>query len=174
MEPVVLLFSYGSNNVEQLSQRVKRVTPFQVSPAYIENYTRIFAGYSRRWNGGVASLYPAKGMRTYGSLVEISTQELDELDKYEQGYTRIIMPVYCLEKQGPQNAFVYVKNNPVITHLPSESYMRSIRKQLIDARYQREKIVIRGVSLRGALSTFATWDPNHGMIIKKDVPGKKK
>ena len=51
------LFSYGSNNITQLSQRIKRnILKSEIIPAYIEDYTRIFCFYSSTWNGSVASI----------------------------------------------------------------------------------------------------------------------
>lgn len=169
------LFSYGSNHVEQLGRRVGRASSaFVMSPAYLENYARIFAGNSRHWGGGVASVHPAKGKRVYGTVVEISTTELERLDAFEVGYTRQRMEVFCQDSQTVCKAYVYVRNDPLFIHPPSESYLQAIRKQLNDtARYHRSKIMIRGVNARGTLITLGYWDPKEGMVLKKQQNKKK-
>jgi hypothetical protein len=70
------LFSYGSNNITQLSTRIKRnILKSEIIPAYIENYTRIFCFYSSKWNGGVASIYPDKDKLVFGSLIMLNEKE---------------------------------------------------------------------------------------------------
>ena len=75
------LFSYGSNNITQLSTRIKRnILKSEIIPAYIEDYTRIFCFYSSKWNGSVASIYPDKHKLVFGSLIVLAENELRKLD----------------------------------------------------------------------------------------------
>lgn len=53
--------------------------------ATLPNYRLIFAGYSRVWRGGVASVKRSKGDKVVGAVYEISERCLRSLDKCE-GY----------------------------------------------------------------------------------------
>lgn len=163
------VFSYGSNSTEQLAKRVGRKGGLHPLPAYLNNHARIFAGFSKRWRGGIASIYPAKGVKVYGSIVQLTMSEIEQLDKFESGYTRVRIQVVCQQTNMPCNAFVYIKDNHKFTHLPSESYIQAIHKQLNDtARHHRSKILVRGLNNNGKLVTFATWQPNEGLTTKKE------
>ncbi len=52
------LFSYGSNNPEQLATRLKKEKIDIVIPAYYPNYRLAFGGWSKNWLGGVATMIP--------------------------------------------------------------------------------------------------------------------
>ena len=65
-------FSYGSNNLQQLADRVKHVGEFEHEPGFIRNHIRIFSGYSGRWDGAVASFYPAKNKTLDGVAVKLT------------------------------------------------------------------------------------------------------
>ena len=45
------VFSYGSNGVTQMRERCQNDTLTAVA-AYLPGYRRIFAGLSRKWDGG--------------------------------------------------------------------------------------------------------------------------
>ena len=47
------VFSYGSNGIQQLRQRLKN-SKLQFKPAILPNSLRIFCGASKNWEGGVA------------------------------------------------------------------------------------------------------------------------
>lgn len=159
---VLYLLSYGSNSIEQLSRRIGHIGPMNHKPAYIQDYARIFAGYSSRWKGAIASIHKAKGKRVYGTLVEITNDELEKLDVFEGGYSREIMQVINQENMNIVDAFVYVKNKTDFNRLPSESYMQAIHKQLHDSvRYHKHTIMIR-VIINGKLQTIGKWSPNNG------------
>jgi len=162
------LFSYGSNNTEQLTDRIRR-KDLVSKPAYLENHTRIFAGYSKRWDGGVASIHPTKGSRVYGSLVRLTATELDKLDRFESGYTRTRVTVVCQETHKHVDAIAYVKKQKHFTHFPSDAYMQAISKNLQgNAKQCRCKIVVRGIpkSSKETIAIFGTWDPENGLQKK--------
>jgi gamma-glutamylcyclotransferase (GGCT)/AIG2-like uncharacterized protein YtfP len=165
---MLYLFSYGSNNSKQLAQRVKRQGGFKTWPGYLENHVRIFADYTQRWKGGVASVHSLPGKRVYGNIVEITSGELAALDRFEEGYTRVIKKVYCQSTHSYLDCFVYVKNDHSFSHLPSEAYLRAISKMLLETeRVNKSKILIRGITPRGAVKVYATWTPDDGLQIKK-------
>lgn len=82
-EKKIFVFCYGSNNIRQLRDRCQN-PELKALPAILHDYVRIFAGSSRRWdNGAVASVYPKQGGKVYGSVVELSTDEVKRLDYFE-------------------------------------------------------------------------------------------
>jgi hypothetical protein len=52
------LFSYGSNNPEQLATRLKKGKIDVVIPAYYPNHKLAFGSWSKNWLGGVATMVP--------------------------------------------------------------------------------------------------------------------
>jgi hypothetical protein len=75
---IVHLFSYGSNSPKQLYERIGHVSA--AKPAYLENHIRIFAGYSKRWNGGIASIWPVEDEKLYGYVTSLTHEQLLQLD----------------------------------------------------------------------------------------------
>ncbi len=77
-------FAYGSNlSRKQMSERCPDALP--KFAATLPNYRLIFTGWSRKWNGGVASIKPSKGEKVMGGVYEITERCLRKLDGYE-GY----------------------------------------------------------------------------------------
>ena len=102
------LFSFGSNNINQLLDRLNyeivskkyafdknilnitakekdsdKKRTFIFIPAYMENHGRAFRGWSDNWGGGVATIIRKKGVNVYGYAVLLEEDDLDILDKYE-------------------------------------------------------------------------------------------
>lgn len=142
------IFCYGSNGTKQLKERTgaNRLTPI---PAYIENYTRIFAGYSNRWDGGVASVHPEIGARCYGMIIELTKAEMEILDSYEGGYSRVQRFIVLNHTDGRKErvkSYVYIKDNKEWNKPPSIAYLQAIRRMLDECnRDQKKNIAVRGV-----------------------------
>lgn len=144
-----LVFCYGSNGIAQLHRRTGEHCI--AYPAVLEDYVRIFAGWSERWRGGVASVYPAPGQKVKGIVVELSMEGIKKLDGFEGvdlsdtcGYNREEVMVQVAGCEGrpeyvPKTCYVYIKRDPYFTHLPSYSYLNAIRTMLDEA--QRAKRV---------------------------------
>ena len=83
-DQTIPVFCYGSNGTKQLQERVCNSTLVSYS-AYVEGYRRIFAGYSTKWEGGVASIVNTNQSDDVcrGSVVFLSEQELKLLDHFE-------------------------------------------------------------------------------------------
>ena len=125
------LFCYGSNNPKQIYKRTgKDPTTYTPIPAYLPNHARIFCGYSKRWNGGVASVYPKKDIRVYGIIIDMSEDELHSMDEYETGYIRKIKYVVNIETHKKMKCHVYMKTNYEFTALPSLKYINAIKTTL--------------------------------------------
>jgi hypothetical protein len=132
------LFSYGSNSMMQLSERLSR-KKWKVYPGTMRNYTRIFAGYSKLWGGAVSSVHPLKNGKTNGLVFEITREELNKLDNYETGYRREMIEVEISGNQIIQ-CNVYIKNNTDFICMPSRKYLDAIRIML-DERSNMKGIV---------------------------------
>lgn len=121
-----LLFSYGSNNPEQLAQRLERNV--EVISAYAEGYQRVYRGWSQRWGGGVASLIKRQGSTCYGLVCVVDNQDIKKMDVYEgfpQSYRREVIKVMVEGK--PEKAVVYISNNKE-KNSPSVKYLKAVFK----------------------------------------------
>jgi GNAT superfamily N-acetyltransferase/cation transport regulator ChaC len=124
------LFSYGSNNKEQLELKLgRRVMTLR---AKAPNQARCFVGYSKRWNGGVATLIPKQGITTYGLAIEATPRILQILDLHEGvqsgNYTRKLIDV-DIEFVGRKKAVVYVSTSTEF-NAPSKEYLEAIAKTI--------------------------------------------
>ncbi len=61
------LFSYGSNNPEQLATRLKKDKIDVVIPAYYPNHKLAFGSWSKNWIGGVATMVPISTIPQFNS-----------------------------------------------------------------------------------------------------------
>jgi hypothetical protein len=155
-------FSYGSNNLQQLAERVGRTTSFQHEPGVLKNHTRIFAGYSKRWDGGVASFHPRKGTHMNGVIVYMTEEELAKLDTYEGGYVRIRKRVY--PSSNPDTyiyAYIYLKKNQVFSKMPSVAYLEAIHRNI-----QADIIPIYGLDVNThRLRQKGHWSKDLGIML---------
>jgi gamma-glutamylcyclotransferase (GGCT)/AIG2-like uncharacterized protein YtfP len=120
----MLLFCYGSNHPDQLRRRIG----VEVKPqaAVLENYTRIFTGYSSYWKGGVASLEKAAGQHVRGLLVYLNESDLNKLDAFETGYKRVRKYVTINHKR--KLVYLYIKQDDIDVTKPSARYIKEIEK----------------------------------------------
>ncbi|QIG60110.1 hypothetical protein [Dishui Lake large algae virus 1] len=155
-------FSYGSNNLQQLAERVGRQTPFVHEPGVLTNHTRIFAGHSNRWGGGVASFYPRKGINMEGVIVQMTEEELSILDTYEGGYTRMRKRIYPSSKPDSYiYAYIYCKKNQIFSTMPSNAYLEAIHKNI-----KADTIPIYGVDSESHhVRLKAIWMKEKGVMI---------
>ena len=86
-------FAYGSNlNRKQMLERCPDSKPKFV--AILPNYKLIFAGWSRKWRGGIATIKRLRGEKVLGAVYDISEQCLRHLDRYEEGYAKLKVTVF--------------------------------------------------------------------------------
>ncbi|CAM9561178.1 unnamed protein product [Scytosiphon promiscuus] len=77
------MFSYGSNNEQQLRARVDSPR-LRGRPAFLDGYVRVFGFSSPPWAGGsVASVARKAGGRVYGRFYLMTPREVEILDIYE-------------------------------------------------------------------------------------------
>jgi len=75
-------FAYASNlNQKQMRERCPDSKP--LFKAILPNHKLIFAGWRRKWRGGVATIKPSRDEKVYGAVYEISERCLRILDGHE-------------------------------------------------------------------------------------------
>ena len=114
-------FAYGSNlNRKQMLERCPDSKPkFMVT---LPNYKLIFAGWSRKWRGGVATIKRFGGEKVLGGIYDVSEQCLRQLDRYEEGYDRLKVTVFT-EVDEPIEAITYIKSGQLEETQPSKEYL---------------------------------------------------
>lgn len=143
------IFMYGSNNSKQVMERCNSRADIEPIGGYIDDHVRIFAGWSTRWRGGVASIHPKKGSRVYGSVYKLTKEQIEALDKFEGGYLRERRTVMVPSDDQVKSikCYVYIKTNFEYTEPPSKPYLEAIKKMLHETtgRKHTHKIMIRGL-----------------------------
>ncbi|MBN1367136.1 MAG: gamma-glutamylcyclotransferase [Dehalococcoidales bacterium] len=95
-----------------------------VSSATLPNYKLIFVGWSRQWQGGLASIRRVQGGKVSGVVYEISDKDLNRLDKakgFPNDYNRIKVIVFD-EDGTAMEAVTYVKTGQPEDSQPSKEY----------------------------------------------------
>jgi len=119
-------FAYGSNlSKKQMSERCPDSKPMFI--ATLPNYRMVFAGWSRKWRGGVASLKTFRGAKVPGAIYEVTEECLRRLDKYEAGYNRVKVTVFD-EDGEPVEAITYIKAGQIEETPPSKDYLAVIQQ----------------------------------------------
>ena len=173
-DPQFLIFSYGSNSAKQMHERTGcTCSPI---PAYLPEHVRIFAGYSARWDGAVASVHPHAGGRVYGCAFKLTARQLRALDAYEGGYARCEREMTLLRspdaddrasastrdgQEYVRTCYVYIKANTTFSEEepPSLEYMRAIRRMLSERAAKAEtKVLIRAVVNNEVTVVGHFWD----------------
>lgn len=156
------LFCYGSNSIEQLQNRLQ-VDNLKFIPAYIDNYSRIFAGKSSKWqDGAVASIYPHTGKKVFGILVEIPNKKLTILGSYEGGYYQ--KEIYVNTGKNTEKAIVYIKINNEFKILPSNKYLEAINSMLDNRGYDNERVIMVRALINDKIKTLGKWSKKNGYI----------
>ena len=122
-------FAYASNlNRTQLAERCPASKPKFI--ATLPNYKLIFTGWSRKWQGGVASIKPLRGEKVIGVIYEISDRDLRLLDKHE-GYPAIynrLNMIAWTEAGEPIKAVTYIRIEQSQEIQPSQEYLAIIQE----------------------------------------------
>ncbi|MFH1003567.1 MAG: gamma-glutamylcyclotransferase family protein [Chloroflexota bacterium] len=100
-------FAYGTD----LSKKEMKARCPESQPKFIAtlpNHKLFFAGWSRQWRGGVASIQSSRGDKVLGAIYEVTEADLRRLDKYQAGYQRQKVTVFN-EDSEPVEAVTYLK-----------------------------------------------------------------
>jgi hypothetical protein len=140
----ILLFSYGSNSTKQIKDRLSITEDLIPYPSYIADHIRIFAGFSKKWKGGVASLYPSINKKTYGIIVKLTEDQLHSLSKFEKGYHLEIKKIMLNKTEI--DCYVYIKDDINFIKPPSKLYIDAINCTLDERQNNpNRKILIKYV-----------------------------
>ncbi len=122
-------FAYASNlNRKQMQERCPGGKPMFV--ATLPNYKLVFAGWSRQWRGGKASIKLFRGERVSGAVYEVSERDLNRLDKYEGcpgNYSRLKVTVFDEDGRSVE-AVTYIKSGQLEETPPSKEYLAVIQQ----------------------------------------------
>ena len=122
-------FAYASNlNRKQMLERCPDARP--EFPAELPNHRLVFAGWSRRWGGGVAGIKPSQSNRVAGAVYQISERCLAALDRHEGCpgvYEHSNVVVFTDLGQAVQ-AVTYVKVEQSEETAPSPEYVAVIKQ----------------------------------------------
>ena len=122
-------FAYGSNlSRKRMTECCPNAQPKFI--ATLPNYKLIFAGWSRKWRGGTASIKPFQGEKVIGAVYEISERDLRWLDKHEgypTSYNRLNKRVIT-ENGDRIEAITYIKVEQSEEIQPSREYLAIIQQ----------------------------------------------
>jgi cation transport regulator ChaC len=122
-------FAYGSNlNKKLMLERCPDSKPRFT--ATLPNYKLAFAGWSRQWRGGVASIKLFRGERVPGAIYELADTDLRRLDRYE-GYPNECnrLNVNVVDEDGNTlEAITYIKIRPSEETRPSQEYLAVLQQ----------------------------------------------
>ncbi len=122
-------FAYASNlSRRQMSERCPDSQPKFL--ATLPNHKLIFAGWTRKWHGGTASVRPLQGEKVIGAVYEISERGLRLLDKHE-GYPANhdrVNRMVITEDGDPVEAVIYIKREQSEETQPSREYLAVIQQ----------------------------------------------
>ena len=131
-------FAYASNlSKKQMAARCPDSNPKVV--ATLPNYKLVFAGWSRQWRGGVASIKRFSGGKVVGAVYEVSERDLSRLDRYEGcpgNYNRLKVTVFD-EDGNPVEALTYIKSGQLDETPPSKEYVAVIQQGYKDWEIDR-------------------------------------
>lgn len=160
----MLLFSYGSNSITQIKNRINLNEDLPYQKGYIKDYIRIFAGNSSKWNNGaIASIYPCKNKKVYGIIINLNQEQINQLNNHELGYTLEERDVIINKKI--EKCFVYIKNKNIFKNIPAESYLVAINNMLNQINYNNNRnIPIRCIQNK-KIKLLGYWNVNDGYLF---------
>ena len=122
-------FAYASNlSRKQMAERCPAAKPKCI--AKLPHYRLVFAGWSRKWRGGCATLRQSTGNVVMGALYEISERGLRLLDKHEDcPMTYAHLDVKVVTDDGDfVEAVTYIRNDQAEETKPSPEYLAIMRQ----------------------------------------------
>jgi len=126
-------FAYASNlNRKQMRERCQESTPRFT--ATLHHYRVVFAGWSRTWRGGVATIRSFRGEKVRGGIYEVSEECLKRLDKHEGSDYQRLNVIVNNEDNEPIEAVTYINNRQAQESKPSAEYLAIIRQGYKDWR----------------------------------------
>lgn len=126
-------FAYASNlNRKQMQERCQESKPRFT--ATLHHYRLVFAGWTRTWRGGVATIRSFRGEKVRGGIYKVSEECLKRLDKYEGSDYQRLNIIVNNEDNEPIEAVTYINNRQAQESKPSAEYLAVIRQGYKDWR----------------------------------------
>jgi len=126
-------FAYASNlNRKQMQERCQESKPRFT--ATLHHYRLVFAGWTRTWRGGVATIRSFRREKVRGGIYEVSEECLKRLDKYEGSDYQRLNIIVNNEDNEPIEAVTYINNRQAQESKPSTEYLTVIRQGYKDWR----------------------------------------
>jgi hypothetical protein len=107
----------------------------------LPNYKLVFAGWSRTWHGGTATIKPFRGEKVNGAVYEVTEAGMRQLEKYEVGYSRLNVTLFD-ENNQPQQAVTFIKSGQLEEALPSKEYAAVIKQGYRDWGIDRSAMIV--------------------------------
>lgn len=120
-------FAYASNlSRKQMSERCPNNKPKFI--ATLPNHKLIFAGWSRKWHGGIASIKPTTGEKVIGAVYEVTEGCLANLDKHEGLKYRRKPVIVFTEDNESVEAVTYIMLEQSEETKPTLEYLAVIKQ----------------------------------------------
>lgn len=137
-----LYWAYGSN-LDRAQMRARCVGAVADASAVLRGYRLVFAGYSARWGGGVATLERDPRGRVDGLLYRVTTADVAALDAYEgrpHVYDRV--RVSLTDALGRRRrAQTYAMPLPLYEMEPTLAYLGTILRAYIRLGFDRKPLL---------------------------------
>ena len=119
-------FAYGSNmNWEQMQRRCPSAK--FVCVARLADYRFAIARHSRLRKCGTANVLAESGSMVWGVVYEVDEQDMELLDRFEDGYRRQKVSVHAQDDgHHPLEVLTYIALAEEIPPLPNTEYKRLI------------------------------------------------
>jgi gamma-glutamylcyclotransferase (GGCT)/AIG2-like uncharacterized protein YtfP len=128
-------FAYAANlNLKRMRERCPDSKPMFLAAR--PDYKLVFAGWSRQWRGGTATIKLFKGEIIRGAIYEVSERDLRRLDKHEGcpgNYDRLKVTVFD-EDGSPMEAETYTKSGKLEEAPHAKEYLAIIQQGYRDWR----------------------------------------
>jgi len=102
--------------------------------ASLPNYQLFFAGWSRQWLGGIASVKRASREKVLGGVYQLAPEDVAKLDR-QQGYPaaadKIKVMVFKDTGEGVE-AITYIARNQTKDSKPSTQYLKALQKGYLE------------------------------------------
>ena len=130
------LFSYGSNNPQQLAKRLNKIIDLnKVIPVYYPRHKLSFGYFSKKWNGGVATILSSNTTKdkVYGYIIPLNNEEFKIIDKFEGIIDNIYKQkkITVISKNNKQyQAICYILTSKYNKDFikPSNDYLIAVKK----------------------------------------------
>ena len=123
-------FAYAADlNKKQMQERCPGCKA--MFTATLPNYKLVFAGWSRQWHGGTATVMGFRGDKVRGAIYDITEISLRQLEKINTGYSRLNVTVFD-EDNEPHQAVALVRSGKLDEAMPSREYGEIIKQGYLD------------------------------------------